>query len=336
MASPTSPAGAKYAFGYGRIGVLQQQLLSPSDIDRLLGAHSDRELRQVLSEIKLTSHVMPLENFDEFVPSMERWLKGEVEKMSPPDKRDVLNILWLREDLPVLAYYLKKYHGQTSPISKDPSASVTMYDIRLVKAQIFEEKNDHQTLPSNLVRFIEGIKARTSISPQEIDSEVAQFVALTQRGIARRSGSRLIKRYASHLIDLQNIRTSRRLNNNQEARLHFVAGGEIDADLLTHDIEKMSVLIRRSSLPDSVLKSIGAGDTSAVVLERGLNRGLAHDIAEMRSIPLSIEPIFAFAVIALSHVLLIRTILIGKAAKLSAQDISTMLPPFFSTSFANA
>lgn len=279
---------------------------------------------------------MPLDDLKELVPSMERWLKEEVEKMSPPDKRDVFNILWLREDMPVLAYYLKKYHGQSSPISKDPPAAVTMYDIRQVKALILEGKNDHQTLPNDLVRFIEKIKSRTNISPQEIDSEVAQFVAQTQMRIARRSGSRLIKRYASHLIDLQNIRTSRRLSSDQMARFHFVEGGEIDIDLLTQDIDKMSVLIRQSSLPDSVLKSIGSGDESAVVLERGLNRGLAHDIAEMRSIPLSIEPIFAFAVIALSHILLIRTILIGKAAKLSGQDISTMLPPFFSTSFANA
>lgn len=336
MASPAFPTGAKYAFGYGRIGVLQQQLLNPSDIDRLLGAHSDKELRQVLSEIKLTSHVMPLDDLKELVPAMERWLKDEAEKMSPPDKRNVFNILWLREDLPVLAYYLKKYHGQTSPISKDPPAAVTMYDIRRVKALIFEGKNDDQALPNDLVRFIEGIQSRTDISPQEIDREVAQFVAHTQREIARRSGSRLIKRYASHLIDLQNIRTSRRLGDKKADSFHFVEGGEIDVDLLTHDIDKISVLIRQSSLPDTVLKSIGAGDESAVVLERGLNRGLAHDIAEMNSIPLSIEPIFAFAIIALSHILLIRTILIGKAAKLSAQDISTMLPPFFSTSFANA
>ncbi len=336
MSSPTSPIGAKYAFGYGRIGVLQQELLTPSDIDRLLGAHSEKELRQVLSEIKLTAHVMPLDDIQELVPAMERWLKDEVEKLSPPDKRDVFSILWLREDLPVLAYYLKKHHGQTSPISNDPPAAVTMYDLRQVKALIFEGKNDHQALPDNLVQFIERIKSRTNISPQEIDSEVAQFVAHTQMEIARRSRSRLIKRYASHLIDLQNIRTSRRLDDSQAARFHFVEGGEIDVDLLTQDIDKMSMLIRQSSLPDSVLKSVVAGDESAVMLERGLNRGLAHDIAEMRSIPLSIEPIFAFAVIALSHILLIRTILIGKVAKLSAQDISTMLPPFFSTSIANA
>ena len=336
MPSSLSPTGAKYAFGYGRIGVLQQQLLSPSDIDRLLGTHTEKELRQVLSEIKFTSHAMPLEDLTELVPAMERWLKEEVETMSPPDKQDVFNILWLREDLPMLAYYLKKFHGQTSELSTDPAIAISMYDSAKVKNLIFGEKNNDTTLPTDLVTFINDIKAKKGIGPQEIDNSVAQWIAHKQVEVARRSGSKLIKQYAAHLIDLQNIRTSHRLGNDEKDRFHFMEGGEIDVDLLSRSIDKMSMLIRNSSLPDTVLRSISDGSDSAVALERGLNRGLAHDIAEMRSIPLSIEPVFAFAVIALSHIMLIRTILIGKSAKLEAQDISAMLPPFFSTSFANA
>jgi len=336
MASTNTPFGEKFAFGYGRIGVLQQQLLSPTDIDRLLGAHNDKELRQVLNEIKLSAHVMPLEDLKDLVPGMECWLKDQVINMTPSDKHNVFNILWLREDLPVLAYYLKKFHGQTSSLSKDPIIAVSMYDIAAVKDFIFNETNDGKDLPKDLVHFIASIQKNTSITPQEIDNAVAQFIAHKQMELAKKSGSRLIKRYASHLIDLQNIRTSHRLPKEKLSSEHFVEGGEIDVNLLISNLDKMSLLIRNSSLPDSVLKSLSEGADSAVVLERGLNRGLAHDIAEMRSIPLSIEPVFAFAVIALSHILLLRTILIGKAAKLSAQDISTLLPPFFSTSFANA
>lgn len=336
MPSLISPTGAKFAFGYGRIGVLQQQLLTPSDLDRLLGAHNDLELRRVLSEIKLTSRVMPLEDRKEIILALERWLKNEVEKMSPPGKASVFGILWLREDLPVLAYMLKKFLGYTSSISVAPIVGVTMFPVDRMKELVFEGKNMNGALPEDLVRFVERIRAQKTISPQQIDSEVAQFVAGQQRELARRSGSRLIRRYAAHLIDLQNIRTFHRLGRENPDLFHFVEGGEIDISLLTSNSDRTSLLIRKSTLPDTVLKSIGDESESAVVLERGLNRGLAHDLAEMRAVPLSIEPIFAFAVIALSHILLIRTVLIGKAAKLTSKDISAMLPPFFSTSFAAA
>lgn len=330
-----SPTGERYAFGYGRIGVLQQSLLSQSDVDRLLGAHSEEELRRILSEIRFTTHAMPLEKLESFVPAMERWLRDEVEKMAPADKANVFHILWMREDIPVIAYYLKKFHGFTSSQSSDPSDAVTAYDGESLRSLVMDENNDGK-LPNDLVKFIENMKKRIDTTPQEIDGEVAQFIAHRQLDLAKKSGSRLVRRYVAHLIDLQNIRTAHRLGANQFDRSHFTEGGEIAVDHLMDNPEKLFMLLQQSSLPDSVVRSLRDTQDSSVILERGLNRGLAHDIAEMRAVPLSIEPLFSFAIIALSHILLVRTILIGKAAKLPAEDIRLMLPPFFSTSFAAA
>lgn len=334
--SVLTPTGERYAYGYGRIGVLQQQLLSPSDLDRLLGAHSEEELTRILGEIPFTAHATPLDDLTQFTPSMERWLRAEVEHMAPAGKADVFHILWLREDAPVIAYYLKKHRGYTSAQSNDPADAVTSVDIDALRTLIFEGQPPHKALPDALVRLVTDIKTSHGMTPQEIDIRVARYVAQRQLAIAKKSGSRLVRRYTAHLIDLQNIRTARRLGPENMSRSHFVEGGEIAIDMLTHDLDKLSLLIHRSTIPDTVALSIQDSEGSSVILERGLNRGLAHDIAEMRAVPLSIEPIFSFAIIALSHILLVRTILIGKAAKLSAEDIRTMLPPFFSTSFAAA
>ena len=329
-----SPLGEQYAFGYGRIGVLQQHLLTTQDIDRLLGAHNEEELRRILSEIRFTARVMPQEHLRDIVPAMERWLRDELEKMTPPDKREVFHILWLREDAPMIAYYLKKYHRFTSAVSVEPRAAVTGYDMHLVRALILEDRAA-ATLPRDLVAFIEQIK-KDKVAPQRIDSAVAQYIALRQQSSARKSGSALVRRYTAHLVDLQNIRTARRLPEAERARFHFIEGGDIGVEALTKNLDALSALIRQSSLANVVAQSVEQGEESSVLLERGLNKGLAHDIAAMRGVPLSIEPLFSFAVIALSHIMVIRTVIIGKAAGLAAEDIKVMLPPFFSTSFAAA
>jgi len=52
----------------------------------------------------------------------------------------------------------------------------------------------------------------------------------------------------------------------------------------------------------------------------------------MWNIPLSIEPVFAFAALAQSQLALLRALIIGKRANLDPQTIKKMLPPFLSAS----
>lgn len=334
MSQHSSGIGHEFAYGYGRVGVLQQQLLEKSDIDRLLGSHSEAELRQILHEIKFTSSVMPLDDLNDFVPAMERWLREQCRKMAPEGRQDVFDILWLREDLPVLAHLLKEYHGQTSGLTTQSGKSVTAYDFRLLRAQIFE--SGHRELPEDIAHFIEEIKMRKNIKPEQIDHEVAAFIARKQLELAEASGSRLIKRYVQHGIDLQNIRTARRMRPGEDPEDKFLPGGEIEPRRITTNAREIAMLIHSSTLPTSLADNMREGEDSSLVLERSLNKGLAHDVAEMRGVPLSVEPIFAYAVMALSQILMVRTILIGKAAGLTAEEISHMLPPIFSTSFQNA
>lgn len=333
MSTVSSGIGHAYAYGFGRVGVLQQQLLDKSDVDRLLGAHSDTELRQILHEIRFTSAVMPVDDLHELVPALERWLRAQCIDMASHDA-GIFDILWLRDDLPIIAHLLKEYHGQTSGLTSVGDRSVTAYDYDRVRTQIFEP--GHRELPENVAHFLEEMKSRTGISPEQIDHEVALFVAQTQLDLARRSGSALIVRYVRHLIDLQNIRTARRLPSGSDPMDTLLPGGEIDPRRITTDARDIAMLIHASTLPASLADTMQRGEDTSLHLERALNKGLAHDVAEMRGIPLSIEPIFAYAVMALSQILMIRTIIIGKSAHLSPAEIADMLPPIFSTSFQNA
>lgn len=327
--APTA-TGSDFAYGYGRVGVLQQQLLHRSDVDRMIGAHSDAELHQVLADIPFTSHVAPVDDLQTFTVTMERWLKKQLMTLAPEGKANVFDILWLREDLPVLAHLLKEYHGQTSGLTTPSAGSVTAYPYDMLRTQVFE--SGHRELPEDIAHFIEEIKNDKTIRPEEIDHEVAVFVTNKQLELAKESGSPLILRYVRHTIDLHNIRTARRVRPGQDTSELFLAGGEIDPRRITTNAREISMLIHNSTLPSELADMMIEGDDAAVVLERSLHRGLAHDVAAMRSIPLSVEPIFAYGVMALSQILMIRTILIGKSAQLSPAEIGTMLPPIYSTS----
>lgn len=322
-----------FAYGYGRVGVLQQQLLSKSDVDRLVGAHNEKELMQVLGEVAFTARVMPLENLNDLVPTLELWLKDEIRRMSPPDSREVFDIIWLREDVPVIALLLKQYHG-FAPKTDTTDVGVTAYDHAALRALV--EEGERGSLPEDVAHFIEEMKQDKAVKPQDIDHRVAVFIAQKQTVLAKASGSALIRQYVAHLIDLQNIRTARRLNPGEDGTDHFLPGGEIDPQRLTGDPRTLALLIHSSSLPNVLADSVSNERNTALALERSLNLALAHDIAAMRSIPLGIEAVFAFAVMALSQSLMLRTILIGKAAQLTGAEISQMLPPIFSTAIENA
>lgn len=327
-------SGNAFAYGYGRVGVLQQQLLDKSDIDRMLGTHTDAELKQILSENRFTAAVMPLDSLNDFVPAMEAWLRKQLTDMAPEGAADVFDILLLREDMPVIAHMLKEFHGQTSGLTDFAHQSVTAYDITHVREEIFQ--SGHREVPEDLARFIEAIKADKKVPPDQIDYRVAVFIAQKQLELAKRSGSRLIERYVRHTIDLQNIRTARRMRPGEDPAGHFLPGGEIDASRITTNPREIAMLIHNSSLPNTLADNMRDDGDTSIALERALNKALAHDVAEMRSVPLSVEPIFAYGIMALSQIMLVRTILIGKSAGLSGEEISQMLPPVFSTSIQNA
>jgi len=90
--------------------------------------------------------------------------------------------------------------------------------------------------------------------------------------------------------------------------------------------------IDRSSLSFTLTEDLLDLTDDPGALERELAKVLASDIAHMWNIPLSIEPVFAFAALALSHLRLLRVLLMGKRNGLSPQEIKKLLPPFVSAS----
>lgn len=312
------------AFGYGRLGVLQQKLLTSSDIDRLLGSHTPAEFERTLTEIPFTDPV-PNCNSHTVIGEMEAWLRSEMNALVPPPHNNAFHTLWIKEDGARISLLLKKYFNLVSD-SLEEEASLEHSP--LGQLILHGKRSD---VSEELFDFVHAMKNReTSPTAQEIDSAVAHFVAEEQIRFAKKSGSKLILKYIEHGIDLQNVRTLQRIPDDEDATPHLLAGGSVHFSAYMHSESDLAAALMEAGFSPEIHKTFSGN--SSLQLERAISKAVAKDVIAMRDLPLSLEALFAFAILVLSQLKLLRTIIIGKHAGLSAMEIRDMLPPFLSTS----
>lgn len=308
--------------------------MTQSDVDRLLGAHSVKEVEKILTELKLTSTIdQGISQGYAILNAIGSWMRGEVEQMCPASRQATFRILWLEGDAPLLAYLLKKNHNLNAETSREPLPAFTAYDPQTLESLVME--GIENGLPEHLCTFVREQKALQNPTPRDIETAVAQYISNLQLRLARTSGSHLVRTYVAHQIDLKNIRTALRLQNAlpQETIPHLLEGGTISCQQLAQGTtEGITVAIGRSDLGMLFPANLESILTDPIDFERSAAHIIALDIARMWNVPLSIEPLFAFAAITLSQLTLLRTILIAKMNELSPQEIKRILPPFLTAS----
>lgn len=329
MPTLATASAQRFAYGHGRVGVLQEYLLSQSDVDRLVAARTTAELSRLLGELKISTQVEVVSNPHRFINAIERWLQKELRSMVGDEHAAVFDILWLKDDAALLAYLLKQHHGYTSDISTEPHVGATAFDPEDLRLLV--NGGDPLHVPTSLRRCVRSMTADRSLTPQSIDTRVAQYIVDEELTLARAASPNILL-YVAHHIDLLNIRTARRLRKDERPEDHLLRGGEIDVTRFSLDPARLASLVRGSSLGSALADSIQTSEDSSITLERGLAKAIAIDLAHMRSAALTLEPIFAFGAIAQSQLKLLRTILIGKAAHLSSEELKRLLPPFLSAS----
>jgi vacuolar-type H+-ATPase subunit C/Vma6 len=306
-----------FAFAHGRIGVLQQLLLTQIDVDRLLGATDLADASKILTELKMTSLIdQSLNTSEEILSALGEWIRTEIALLSPISKRSTFDILWLEEEGAQVAHLLKEHHGLTN----DKNVENRMSNIEL---------------PEYLTDFAEEMKLLENPTPQEIDNKTAQFITKKQLHLAKKSVSKAILSYVQHRIDLHNIRTSLRLQNSTFDIRHstfLLDGGTIKKESLSGDIHNIQKVVDRSPLAFTLSDDLLDLSQDPGALEQSLSQITALDIAHLWNIPLDQEPVFAFGAIALSHITLLRVLLMGKRNSLSPQEIKKMIPPFLPAS----
>lgn len=324
--------GQHFAFASGRTAVLRQSLLSASDIDRLLGTSGIKDFESALGEIKLAAETgVHSTGTDEAIRGIEQWMQAETDMLTPAAKRPIFAILWMAGDAPRLAYLLKKHHGLSSDVSAEPVSSLSAWSPEQLRSAV---ETGEGNVPESVLVFIREMRSLTKPDPKTIDRAVARFIAERRLSLARASGSPHILRFVRHQIDITNIRTALRLSRSGTDRASaLLPGGFVDAEKLRGTASSISAVIAKSDL---YAPFIGSDTKGGSDIERIGAEILAADIKHMWSIPLSIEPVFAFAAMVLSHARLLRSIAIGKRNGLSPQEIKRILPPFIPGSLFTA
>lgn len=331
----TAFVGQHFAFAAGRTAVLKQHLLSQSDVDRLLGSHDLAAFEQTLRELRLMENIdVSVEGTDALLRGVEGWMKREVEGMTPPHKRPVFGTLWLTGDAPVLAYLLKKFHGLPSDVSEEPVTNLSLWNSEDLRSAI-QGSTSPNPLPETLMSFIASMNILTEPSPWTIDRAVARFIAQRRLALARATGSPHILQYVRHSIDVTNIRTALRLSKleTSDTTDALVPGGSLSLSRLTGPKADIRSALAISDLYAPFIPA--QGSAAPIAIEQIGASILADDIGRMWTVPLTVEPIFAFAAMVMAHVRLLRAIGIGKRNKLSPQQVKQILPPFIpSTHFS--
>jgi len=328
MSEVSALIGQHYAFAAGRTGVLRQLLISQPDVDRMLGSHGIQELNRVLTEMKFTN-IIPqgLASTEGMLPALEQWVKNEVAAMVPESKRHIFTILWTDGDAPTLAWMLKKKYELTLLDSTEPTTGLHAFSVNELHDLV--KTGTPHSLPYEIVAGVEKVKAMNPKKAKMIDTVVDQAIAAYKTRIAKESGSRLILDFVQNTIDTTNIRTIVR----SLPALHTSAllpGGTMNLQKVKTMEELRSQIVQSGIFGFSVDLSILLRDS--IAFERAVADLIAKDIAEMWSMPMTVEPVFAFAAIALSHIALVRAVSIGKRAGLSPQEIKQVLPPFIPAS----
>lgn len=332
MSTASAFIGQKYAFASGRTGVLRQSLVTQSDVDRLLGCHDLRALEAILTELKFTNEIdQGLTGTDHLLRALEEWVIAEVRMMVPEDKLPIFNILWVNGDAPLLAWLLKKSLGLAAAESAEPTSGLHAFDADALRSLVDTGTSD--TLPQEFITLVADARTLTDLTADMVDTLVEKAVTSYRLSLAKMSGSKDILRYVRTSIDLSNIRTALRMHAAERTD----PAPLLDGGTLRHD-----ALLKG---PKGILRGLASSDLSLRIgnnpadllsdplhFERKAADILADDIGRMWNVPLTVEPVFAFAAIALSHMNLIRVIAIGKRSALSPQDIKLILPPFIPAS----
>lgn len=327
MMQPRSGTGHDVLFAHGRTGVLQQLLLARTDVDRLLGAHDTEEVARIFTELKLSSRIdQGLADPDKVLEAIAAWVQEEVLTMAPEEYAQVFDILWLEGDVPLLAYLLKEHFGLTSAISTVPAPAITAYPPDAWRQLI--EHGTSDVLPPSAVQSAQRALAMKQPLPAELDTLAAQWGAVRQLALAKESKSPLIVRFVRHSIDLQNIRTTlRALDIPKEERLTMLLpGGTLPEESFLGTRKDLHHAIVSADIGFTLTGDVESSDHST--LEQHLSAVLAEDIAALWNVPLSIEPLFAFAALTLLQLRLLRALLLAKRAGFSPQDTKAVLPPF--------
>ncbi len=315
-----------YIYANSRIAALESELLSASQLERMMGAKTADEAFLALNNTFLAPYIAGGSCKD--LPRMLRKSVSATKRLITqivPDA-DALAVLWLRYDFYNLKVIVK---GRKAGLSKEEilehcfHAGVYMPE-KMVDA--VERDAVHNLLPA-LGRAYE--KAQAAREVYEIDFAMNSGYFAAARAIATTAKELFVRAYVTRIIDLFNLSTQLRLLmtlSEIDRDELFVVGGSFTMRAIA---TKEAILERYATMGAEAIwrEAIATFDKTQnfAVLQKAADDALVQFVKEHATNTFSIVPVFSYFLAHRNNTQIVRTIIAAKESAMSEVELRRLL-----------
>ena len=317
-----------YLYAAGVIRHLENKLLNPTDIKRMMDAPDLASAFKVFHDTDYFDNVLDVKPV-EFIKALDADLvqaKRKIQEMAPSE--ELVEFLFMRYDFHNLKLLLKEKYSQSnlsgylSPLGNESADKL--------KALINNEKNiDVLRYLKRALAYIQENLPKEA-SPQAIDRSSDQAFFIEYGQLAKKFGSQWISDLVRLQIDMANLKVfirSKRLNyEKSELLFELVPGGNVQKDFFVKLLDmpeeealaglRLHLPLNARNLLDNYLKT-----KSLEELERDLENLELDYVRKVKFIDYGPELIIAYYLAKKNAIRNVRLIMTGKLNNINAREI---------------
>lgn len=321
------------------IRVLENQLLSENELERMVLAKDAKDAYRILNETDYSTHIGDVENIESFQEVINSGLndaKNLINRIAP--EKWVFNILWYRYDFHNMKVLLK---AKCSEKSFDDVVSMLFtfgaVPVEAMKKYIldgeevsFGQNEEYEKYLKESIKLANADYLKSN-DPQIIDIVLDKRFCKIINKIAEDSKNMFLVRMTKKYIDLKNIELFIRLKiqNREEALLEkgFINRGYIEKYKFTEafrkDVNDFAESMKHTDYGNIIREAVKGydDDKSFVKLDKLSYDHLTDYIQQAKRIAMGPEPVFAYFWAKKNNALVVRSIMVAKLNGIEPEQI---------------
>lgn len=336
-----------FIFAVTNTQVLRNQLLSWTDIERMLGAKNAREAYRILNETDYSTHIGDIEKVEDFQEVIDAGLSDTRDLLrSITPHRWVLNMAWYEYDAHNCKTYLKaKLTGKSRedvehliiPWGKIKPSVLAEYifDDEIIQLRM---KGDEKPRLERAVRRARELYEETG-ELMLVDLHVDRAFLKVRQKISREVESEFLKEFFKAKTDIFNLSALFRIKalglDDEVLKRTLTVGGSIRHDKyrdnFKEDWDTLTEVFRFTPYQKAIEKGLEEVKKTGSFqeLEQEFRNHLIELMHDSRFLPYGIEPILTYWWQKELNAQIIRMIMVGKLNGIDQEEIREALPTFY-------